>query len=145
MTTHRISWGLLAARRIAAARGLDPFDGEAFARSLAPRILEIAHAIMQIEPRRGPREIALHQLREVVGRHAADIPDLVVSENIAHAAVWLLRWAQEGPSLAADNPKPERTLLRNMRMTVFLADGCAKQWDRVVEIGGHPVRNDGRR
>ncbi|CCV15975.1 hypothetical protein [Mesorhizobium sp. STM 4661] len=145
MTMRPITWAINAARRIAAARGLDPFDGEAFARSLAPRILEIAHAIMQIEPRRGPREIALHQLREVTGRHAAEIPDVVLSEDTVVAAVRLLRWAQEGPSLAADNSKPERTLLRNMRMTVFLADGCAKEWDRVVEIDGHPTRHDGRR
>ncbi|RUW43888.1 hypothetical protein, partial [Mesorhizobium sp. M8A.F.Ca.ET.021.01.1.1] len=131
-TPRRVTWGIHAARRIAAARGIEPAESEIFARALVPKIADIAYQIALTEKRRGPREIALFMLRQVAGRHAHHIPDLIENAEPADAADLLLYWATEGLHLAADNPNPERTPPSTMRISVFHADGRRTAWDRIV-------------
>lgn len=149
MTAKRITWGLQAGRRIAAALGAEPHQIEECAREMSPRIVALAQTIQKIEQRRGPRDIALYMLRHCAGRHALEIAGAVVSDvSIEDAAGVLLFLAGTGPRLAADNQSPARTPRRYMRLAVFHADGRRTTWQRVVERvddGGDPARQGGGR
>jgi len=149
MTAKRITWGLTAGRRIAAALGAEPEHVDEIARKMSARIIAIGQAIQKIEQRRGPREIALYMLRHCAGRHALEIAGAVVADMSAEdAAGVLLYLAETGPRLATDNPRPTRTPKRYMRVAIFHQDGRRTAWTRVVERvddGGDPARQGGSR
>ncbi|MGB3502565.1 MAG: hypothetical protein WBA44_13145 [Mesorhizobium sp.] len=146
MSQPRISWGLWAARRAAAACDMKGDDAERFARSLAPRIADIAREIIRTEQRRGPREIALFMLRNVAGRHAEEVLGSIVHDDVDVAAQKMLDWATEGLQLAVDNPRPFFTPRPAMVVTVFHPNGARTRWEQVPnepDVGSGGGRSGG--
>ncbi|MFC3074187.1 hypothetical protein [Shinella pollutisoli] len=140
MSTPRISWGLWAGRRAAAACGINGDDAEHFARALAPRIADIAREIMRTEQRRGPREIALFMLRNCTGRHQREVIIAITNDDIETAARKMLKWATEGLALAVNNPRPFFTPRPAMFVTVFHSNGARTRWQ---QIPNDPTDSDG--
>lgn len=146
MKKQRISWGLWAARNAATACDLEGVEAERFARSLAPKIADIAREIMRIEKRRGPREISLYMLRNFTGRRADEVLALAIYHDVKVAARKLLDYATEGLLLAVDNPRPQRTPRPHIFITIFGPDGHRSRWEQVadqVAFSDRPGRSGG--